>query len=168
MSTEVRFVKIHWVKQTSNLLYWGWMSLFQCIWLEKEWSLLLVDSFVLELKELWQRASWTNERGGKISRLTFEILGMNCTLKGFWWVNGCFIQLSHCQVTQDITLLCFARMEFSRWCAIVIFRPWDAIRMSKTSYKDVSCFGILIFANGFWEVHTKIDLIVFQMRNLVK
>ena len=71
-------------------------------------------------------------------------------------------------MTQDFTLLCFARMQFSRWCAIVIFQPLEAIRISKTSYKDVSSFGDLIIANGFREAHTKIDLIVFQMRNRVK
>lgn len=59
-------------------------------------------------------------------------------------------------------------MEFSRWCAIVIFQPLDATRMSKTSYKDVSSFGFLIFAYGFLEAYTKIVLIVFQTRNLVK
>lgn len=59
-------------------------------------------------------------------------------------------------------------MESSRWCVIVIFQPLDAIKTSKTSYKDVSGFGFLIFANGSWEARPKIDLIVFQMRNLVK
>ena len=52
-------------------------------------------------------------------------------------------------------------MQFSRWCAIVIFQPLEAIRISKTSYNDVSSFGVLIIANGFREAHTKIDLIVF-------
>ena len=59
-------------------------------------------------------------------------------------------------------------MQFSRWCAIVIFQPQEAIRISKTSYEDVSSFGVLIIASSFWEAHTKIDLIVCQMRNLVK
>ena len=59
-------------------------------------------------------------------------------------------------------------MQFSRWCTIVIFQPQEAIRISKTSDKDVSSFGILIIASSFWEAHTKIDLIVCQMKNLVK
>lgn len=168
MSTEVRFVKFigwsklviyHFEAECLHLNAFGWRRNDFCSW----WIVLCWNC-----KELGLRATWTNERGGKISKVTCEILGMNCTLKGSWWVNGYFVQLTYCQATQAFILLCFARMESSRWCVIVIFQPLDAIKTSKTSYKDVSGFGFLIFANGSWEARPKIDLIVFQMRNLVK
>lgn len=95
---EVRLVKQSW-----NLPFWGRLPPFRCLWLEKEWFLLQVDSFVLESRRDWVVATWTSERGGKISRFTSEILGMSYTLKGFWWVKWCFIWLSYCQTTQGLS-----------------------------------------------------------------
>lgn len=50
------------------------------------------------------QARWAKDRGEKISNVTSEILGTNCILKGFWWVNWCSVELSCCQATKTLII----------------------------------------------------------------
>lgn len=103
MSTVVRFEKFVWWSNLGiyrfevdclHLNVFGWRRNDFC-----PWRIVLCWN----CEELELRATWRSERGGKISRVTSEILETNYTLRGFWWVKWCFIELSHCQATQGLS-----------------------------------------------------------------